>query len=113
MPRSGESRTGGCRCYDRLYPLLSSREFLESALGVLRWAGEAVVHVDSLFRRKEWRRAGFFSGGVWEGNNDNRQNLRLEGKLEPGTPGHLGYVNPTFSLPGETLHVTKLKSWFD
>ena len=55
---------------------------------------------------------GIFFGGGWEGN-DNRQNLRLEGKLEPGTPGLLGYVNPTFSLPGETLHVTKLKSWFD
>ena len=54
----------------------------------------------------------FFRGGGWEGN-DNRQNLRLDGKLEPGTPGHLGYVNPTFSLSGETLHVKKLKSWFD
>ena len=65
----------------------------------------------SLFRRKEWRRAGFVSGGG--GGNDNRQNLLLGGKLGPRTPGHLGYVNQTFSLPGETMHVTKLESWFN
>ena len=49
----------------------------------------------------------------WGEGNDNRQNLVLGGKFGPGTPGHLGYVNQIFSLPGETRHVTKLESGFD
>ena len=81
-------------------------------MGVLRWASEAVVHVVSLFRRKEWRRAGFVTGGGR--GNDNRQNRLLGGKLGQVTPGHrLGMRTKYFHLLGETMHVTKLESWFD
>ena len=55
----------------------------------------------------------FRGGGGGGGGNDNQQNLLLGGKLGPRTPGHLGCVNQTFSLLGETMHVTKLEIWFD
>ena len=78
-------------------------------LGALRWAGEAVVRVSSLFRRKAWRRAGFFNWGGGCGRNVNRQSYFLGGRLGPETPGHLRYVHQTISMPGENMHVINLE----
>ena len=57
----------------------------------------------------------FFLGGGGGGGNDDRQFFLGGGRGRVGarTPGHLGYVNQKISLPGETMHVTKLEGWFD
>ena len=88
-------------------------------LGALRWAGEVVVCIGSVFGRRAWRRVIFSGEGRGGACNANRQNPLLDGRLGGrGTPDYLGYVHQTCSLPGEpmhakTPHVTKLKSGLD